>query len=163
MSPALCCLVVRGRKGSQKYYVPHPTRTPAGIACVRFEWLGGAFSRTQIRKPRSARIWGVWRDSNSPLILFESRGYVALFICLIHKRSARQPQGDSESRCKGFALRYGVHFKRGVAVFFELFFLFLIQAVLFCCGIAGVVVLCNADCCRLVRPAGPFHRSVVLR
>lgn len=53
--------------------------------------------------------------------------------------------------------------ERGVAVFFELFLLFLIQAVLFCCGIAGVVVLCNADCYRLVRPAGPFRRSIVLR
>ena len=28
------------------------------------------------------------------------------------------------------------------------------QAVLFCCGIAGVAVLCSADCCRPMCPAG---------
>ena len=38
-----------------------------------------------------------------------------------------------------------------------------IQSVPPCCGIAGVEVLCSADCCRPVCPAGPFHRSVVLR
>ena len=38
-----------------------------------------------------------------------------------------------------------------------------IQSVSPCCGIAGVEVLCSADCCRLVCPAGPFRRSVVLR
>ena len=92
----------------KSYFVPHPPRTPAGIACVRFEWLGGALSRTQIRKPRNAGNSGVWRDSNSPLILFESRGCVALFICLVRKRSARQPHGDFESRCKGFAFGYGL-------------------------------------------------------
>ena len=26
----------------KSYFVPHPPRTPAGIACVCFEWLGGA-------------------------------------------------------------------------------------------------------------------------
>ena len=34
---------------------------------------------------------------------------MALFICFVRKRRARQPQGDSESRCKGFSLGYGVH------------------------------------------------------
>ena len=38
-----------------------------------------------------------------------------------------------------------------------------IQSVPPCCGIAGVEVLCSADCCRPVCPAGPFRRSVVLR
>lgn len=77
----------------------------------------------------------------SPLILFESRGCMALFICFVRKRCARQPQGDSESRGKGFALGYGVHFKRGIAIFFELFFLILRQAFKQLCFVAGLQVL----------------------
>ena len=34
---------------------------------------------------------------------------MALFICLVHKRLTRQPQSNSDSRGKGFALGYGVH------------------------------------------------------
>ena len=44
----------------KSYFVPHPPRTPAGIACVRFEWLGGAVSphanQKAVTRPNLGRV-----------------------------------------------------------------------------------------------------------
>lgn len=106
-------------------------------------------SRTQIRKPRNAGNSGVWRYS---FVLSASAAHANRMAILSPEANAsRSDTGSFQAWC------------RSIFRAFPSVFPIDIQSVPPCCGIAVVVVFCNADCCRPVCPAGPFRRSVVLR